>query len=118
VDFIGSFDNLYNDTKRLLQQLTSTTTNAKNNSTTKKNAWEEFGKTGWGESGEYSMFDPRLKSGVTHRTGAKTKLQSLYTPEIEALVEQYYSDDYNFDRFPFHKRQNNSVPGSSTFVKQ
>ena len=117
VDFIGSFDNLYNDTKRLLQQLTFTTNHTNTTSTINKNAWDEFGKTGWGESGKYSIFDPQLKSSVIHRTGAKTKLQSWYTPEIEALVEQYYKDDYSFERFPFHKRQDDSIAGSTVEQK-
>jgi hypothetical protein len=96
-NFIGHFDSIYEDTKRLLQQLLSNETG--------KTTWEEFGATGWGPYSNVSIFDPAASDAfVTHGTGARNRLSELYTSKAESLVEEYYVDDFGFERFGFVRR--------------
>ena len=95
--FIGHFDSIYEDTKRLLQQLLSNESG--------KTAWEEFGTTGWGPHSNVSIFDPAASDVfVTHGTGARERLSELYTSKADSLVEKYYVDDFDFERFGFVRR--------------
>ena len=91
--FIGRFEYLYNDTRQLLQQLTSSSG---------RNAWEEFGATGWGPNASHCIYDPTLGSTVSHGTSAGDRLRSFYNNSMtESLVEHYYKKDYNFEGFGF-----------------
>ena len=79
--FIGHFETLVDDTRRLLQQLGGGT----------ESAWDKYGKSGWGKYGNESIF---TSNSVTHATSAKQKLQKYYTPEVENMVKERYHADY------------------------
>jgi hypothetical protein len=120
VDFIGHFENLYGDTKALLQRLVSNTTGM--------TAWEEFGAKGWGTnkaatanntSNSFSIFDPLGVSTISHGTGAREKVRAIYTPWSEDWVEQYYAADFSYVPFGFSKQRvtgNATADHNSTFA--
>ena len=81
--FIGHFETLIGDTRRLLQQLRSLNSN--------ETAWDLFGQSGWGKHGNQSIFESNI---VSHSTSAKQKLQKHYTLELEKIVRERYREDY------------------------
>ena len=76
IDFVGSFGNIHNDTKRLLQRI---------------GAWDEFGSYGWGESGTEEIFG---SSRTRHATGSESLFYEYYTESLERKVEERYAQDY------------------------
>ena len=86
IDFVGHIETGDVDAKRLLQRI---------------GAWDEYGATGWGEHHNVSFFTKGIepRANITHKTGAASRLAMYYTPEIEALVEQRYANDYMFFGF-------------------
>ena len=88
IDFIGTMDQLQEDSKRLLQRI---------------GAWDEFGSSGWGKSGTEQIF--QSKSSVSHATSksaaqAYKRLNKYYTPELERAVEERFSQDYHLYGIP------------------
>ena len=88
IDFIGTMDQLQEDSKRLLQQI---------------GAWAEFGSSGWGTDGTEPIF--QSKSSVKHATSnsaaqAWKRLNKYYTPELERAVEERFSQDYHLYGIP------------------
>lgn len=85
INFIGRFESLEVDTRRLLDQL---------------GLWEEYGANGWGPNGTSSIF--ASTTSAKHKTDAGSKVHLYFqTPEIEALIESFYGEDYkkfNFTR--------------------
>jgi Sulfotransferase family len=80
INYVGHMDNLYIDSKRLLQRI---------------GAWEKYGMSGWGTSQEDAIFQSNAEgAGRNHATHAAMKLKSYITPEIEQALEEYYADDY------------------------
>jgi hypothetical protein len=78
VNFVGRFDYLALDTKRLLETL---------------GAWTEYGESGWGKHHNESIFGE--STGARHKTDAYGKLRRYYnSTEMEALVEEFYRSDY------------------------
>ena len=77
LDFIGSVENIFEDTKELLQRL---------------GAWEEYGKTGWGGTGEI------FKGSVhkSHVTNADDKMNQYYTPQLKERVRKILHKDFEF----------------------
>jgi hypothetical protein len=93
INFVGHFENMQNDTRRLLKKI---------------GAYEEFGATGWGESSSdinktLSIFEKNL---AHHKTGSGNYMNKHYSPTLERLVLQYYSRDYSFNLFNFTKPEN------------
>lgn len=85
INFVGYFDSLAADGRRLLERLGGP-------------AWEKFGASGWGQFHNESMFFE--SSHAKHRTSAHTKLMHYYNDSrVTALVEEFYSKDY--ERFNF-----------------
>ena len=82
INFIGRFETVYEDTKRLLEKL---------------GAWEEFGATGWtGKDGQDgAIFDPRQKA--QHGTKAQdiTSKEEYLTHKARQLIVNYYISDYH-----------------------
>ena len=76
INFIGSFNNIQNDTRRLLQRI---------------DAWEEFGSNGWGVNGTEQIFGA---TKTNHATGSEKLYKDYYTKDIERLVEERYREDY------------------------
>lgn len=89
INFIGHFERIQEDTKRLLFRL------GQNTST----LWDQFGESGWGGTNN-SIYDKELS--VAHGTGAKNYLSMhLNTPALHAQIEHYYYKDY--DHFHYQK---------------
>ena len=89
VNFVGQFDSLAEDTKRMLERLGH-------------GAWEKFGSSGWGEFHNESAFVQ--SNTATHRTSARTKL-SQYINEtiVEKMIDDFYSEDYMHAQFNFSR---------------
>ena len=88
IDFIGNMDNAADDAKALLQRI---------------GAWEEFGTLGWGKSGTERIF--QSKSSVVHITSksaanAWSGMKDYYTPDLERVVEERFSRDYDLFGIP------------------
>ena len=79
INYVGTFNNIQNDTRRLLQRI---------------DAWEEFGSKGWGINGTEQIFGATKTS---HATGSEKLYESYYTKDIERLVEERYREDYMND---------------------
>lgn len=81
INFVGNFENLENDGKRLLQRI---------------GAWEEYGKTGWGVNGTSPVFSSEA-AGLdrTHATKARQHINDYYNDrDVFDSVTLYYQDDY------------------------
>mmetsp|Transcript_4828 Transcript_4828/g.10790 ORF Transcript_4828/g.10790 Transcript_4828/m.10790 type:complete len:247 (-) Transcript_4828:1059-1799(-) len=95
INFVGHFDRIQDDTKRLLKGLT---TNGRINNDSSRDeeesdAWIRFGASGWGTDGNESIFSRGTKA--KHQTSAMTKLRLYYNATSEALVEKLFADDYD-----------------------
>ncbi|MGK3745646.1 MAG: hypothetical protein ACI90V_012507 [Bacillariaceae sp.] len=93
INFVGHFENMQNDTRRLLKKI---------------GAYEEFGATGWGKSSSdtnrtLSIFEKNL---ANHKTGSRNYMKNHYSTKSERLVLQYYRRDYSFDLFNFTRPVN------------
>jgi hypothetical protein len=72
IDVIGHVESASEDAKTLLQRV---------------GAWEEYGKSGWGEFGNSSIFESEGASGAgTHVTWAQWQVWKWCTPEVELEV--------------------------------
>lgn len=87
IDFVGHIETAAVDTRVLLERL---------------GAWEEFGSSGWGITGNESIF--QSISNVKHSTKADKYLREYFDKNSEALVEEFYKDDYSNEMFHFEKR--------------
>ena len=83
INFVGHLETAAADTKTLLQRI---------------GAWDKYGSTGWGKSGEDAIF---ASNSVIHHTGASDQLEKYYTVEIERLVEKLFEEDYQHPLFNF-----------------
>ena len=104
INFVGHFDRIQADTKRLLKSLHSNTLTKNHNGLNggKSDPWTIFGASGWGKAGNESIFSEGSKA--KHQTSATTKLRQYYNATSEALVEKLFAADYedpilNFTRF-------------------
>jgi hypothetical protein len=80
INFVGNMESVAADAERLMRQV---------------GAWEEVGKSGWGKSGNMSIFGTKAGgAGRTHATNARERLRVHYTPELEKKVDLYYASDY------------------------
>ena len=85
VNFVGYFDSLHEDGKRMLQLVGGS-------------AWETFGASGWGQDQNESMFFE--SSHAKHRTSAHTKLKLYFNDSlVVTLVEDIYASDYKLFNF-------------------
>jgi len=113
INFIGYQSNLREDSKELLQNLASTqslfgqdSTAIDNNDSGRINgivsAWDQFGKTGWGD--EYGC-ENRTKSFLeentsTHKLGTGNRLKEWYTKNLEKVVEEQFHVEWQYLDFP------------------
>ena len=87
VNFVGQFDSLAEDTRRMLERLGNGT-------------WEEFGASGWGKFGNESAFVG--SNMATHGTSARTKLsQYINNTIVENMLDDFYFEDYMHPKFNF-----------------
>lgn len=85
INFVGNFETQQQDAKRLLQQI---------------GAWDVYGKSGWGKSGDLEIFQ-KATNTQKHVTNSKSKASQWFTPELERMVETYYEVDYLNPKFNF-----------------
>ncbi len=87
INFVGHFENIQGDTRRLLERI---------------GAYEEFGRTGWGEGSNKnaSIFERNI---ANHKTGSGNKMKHHYTPELQRLVMEHYRLDYDSEVFNITK---------------
>jgi len=90
INFIGYHQNVAEDSKRLLSSLVSLVDG--------RNAWEKFGRTGWGPNHTMSFMQ---NSTSSHKTDAKEKLRRYYTPQTEDYVEKYWGMEWTHPYFDF-----------------
>ena len=97
VNFIGSFDTLASDARRLLQKV---------------GAWEKYGASGWGSNNVGRRGYPRRykdekeissssaifgSNEASHGTNAKSHFQEVFgtsEPEVQKAVLDFYGQDY------------------------
>ena len=100
IDVIGYQHNLLNDSKNILSQLTSTRDESG------KSAWERYGVTGWGDSGDecenrtHSFLE---ENSSAHNLDTGSHLLEWYTPETENLVEEKWALEWSIDKVKFPK---------------
>ena len=103
INFVGRFENIQSDTKRLLDHLDGRqlmkTTIAATTTTKSESLWEMFGSDGWGPDRNMSIFADGTKA--KHETSAITKLKQFYNATSERLVDELYHDDYHDELLNF-----------------
>jgi len=75
MDFVGSFNNVQNDTKDLLKRI---------------GAWDQYG-TGWGPDENEDIFGA---TKTKHATGSEFLFHEHFTASIEKKAEERYAADY------------------------
>jgi hypothetical protein len=95
INFVGHFERLEDDAKRLLQKI---------------GAWETYGQSGWGPNGGQAIFQKSTNT-QNHVTDAKSKVYVWFTQELERQVESFYQVDYDNPIFEFRKT---NLTGTST----
>lgn len=87
INFVGKFESQQEDAKQLLKKV---------------GAWNEYGKSGWGASGELEIFQ-KASNTQNHATNSKSQAARWLTPELERRIELYYEVDYVNPKFGFVK---------------
>lgn len=77
IDFPINFNDIANDAERMIKNVVN-------------NAWNKFGKTGWGSDGKGAIF----QNNSRHASDSGSKFIKFYTPKLEKIVEEMYRDDY------------------------
>mmetsp|Transcript_16489 Transcript_16489/g.40287 ORF Transcript_16489/g.40287 Transcript_16489/m.40287 type:complete len:308 (+) Transcript_16489:129-1052(+) len=87
INFVGKFDTLQRDTKKLLNRF---------------GAWEEFGESGWGPHFNESIFSKATHA--RHETGASGHFEEYYNSSwVRNTALHFYSKDYQCPWFKFKK---------------
>lgn len=81
INYPIKFDNLANDTERLLRKLG-------------KKVWKTFGASGYGANGTSPVF----QDDIHHLTGVNSKIEHYYTPSRDSRVRERFSKDYDLLR--------------------
>jgi hypothetical protein len=90
INFVGRFDQIHSDTKRLLDRLSATSSALYVGNSS---LWTRFGASGWGSNGMEEIFSEA--TSATHQTSANTKLEQYFNSSVEALFEKLYIEDYD-----------------------
>ncbi len=88
--FVGYMDTVASDTERLLRSIHSTSTG--------ENAWDAYGKTGWGKNGIGAFMS---KNEAPHSRNAHDKLREYFTTCTEAFVEKHWQSEWTHDTYHF-----------------
>ena len=75
INFIGSLENVAEDSHKLLERV---------------GAWDEVGKTGWGATGTEAIFIED-----DHANDAVLESLSMYNPTVDKLLDTFYKADYD-----------------------
>lgn len=87
IDSILHIETAAEDAKALLQNI---------------GAWDEYGATGWGKSGNLPIF--QRQNGGEHSNFVETQVWKWYTPQIEQQVVRFYQQDYEHPLFQFNAK--------------
>jgi len=100
IDFIGYQNTIEQDSKRLMQMLTSTKDPVPN-----RTLYERYGSSGWGseEGCENRTHAFMHVNTAEHKTGADSQMKEWYTPETEKIVEQYWAVEWAQEKVKFDK---------------
>jgi hypothetical protein len=81
INFVGRMETVADDAKKLL---------------TSVGAWDQFGKSGWGQHRNVSIFGTKASGdGRKHATNARERLRKYYnTSTLEQNIAFYYASDY------------------------
>lgn len=96
LNFVGHLSNITAAAQDLLQTI---------------GAWEDYGKSGWGQYRNESIFASRNTLSASHKTSQSTEdawenlLPKYYTVELEAAVEERYAIDYTTPEFGLPRRK-------------
>jgi hypothetical protein len=89
VNFVGRFENIYEDTKRLLTQL---------------GAWDEYGASGWEVEGQDgAMFDPSQKAKHGTAASDKESISKYLTQAAKKAIDSYYDADYTHPKLQLER---------------
>jgi len=97
INFVGRFENLHEDTKRLLEQL---------------GAWEEYGASGWKSKNglDGAIFDPSQQAQHGTKAQDQSSKEKYFTPEVLYWLVKHYINDYEHPLLGFQKPEVNYVP--------
>ena len=87
LNFVGHLETAEADARSLLEKI---------------EAWESFGKSGWGRRGDEAFFvsKDKLSDATANDISDSLDLMSkLMTPRIESTLEAFYAIDYTIHRF-------------------
>jgi hypothetical protein len=92
INFVGRMETVADDAETLLKSV---------------GAWDQFGKSGWGQHGNVSIFGTKAGGiGRAHATRARERLRVHYnTSKLERDVDLYYASDYTNPVLNFTKLQ-------------
>ena len=83
INYVVNFKNLANGTRRLLK----TRVNG-------EFAWKKFGAIGWGANGTSAIFEENNRQKHSTLSKRQSLYNKYYTPELEKIVEERFSKDY------------------------
>lgn len=87
INFVGKFESLHTDTRNLLEKL---------------GAWKTHGASGWGPSGNESIFSKGTEA--RHKTGSSDLLRMYYNESnIQSMALDFYRKDYAHPLFHFRR---------------
>lgn len=101
IDMIGFQSNLLEDSKTILQSLTSTRDPVKG-----RNAWDRYGITGWGNDNELCEKRPYsflLENTSAHNLDSGSQMMKWYTAETEKMVEEKWAMEWEQQKVQFPK---------------
>jgi hypothetical protein len=95
INFVGHFESIQADTKRLLRSLNSNDLIKSHTGTHQesKDPWTASGASGWGTYENESIFSKA--TNAKHQTSAISKLREYYNATSEAFVEKLFASDYD-----------------------
>lgn len=80
INFVGRFETLENDTRKLLKHI---------------GAWDDYGAVGWPNGHIFAG-----SATVSHKTGSSTLLEQFFTEEAELLAQSLLRRDYELPLSP------------------
>jgi hypothetical protein len=83
INFVGTMENVQEDSKKLLLRL---------------GAWRTIGESGWGGSGRLFEKDDRAFDSVRDSL-------AMYTPQVDKMLDEFYKQDYESKFFTFPTRK-------------
>jgi hypothetical protein len=94
INFVGSLENVEDDSKRLLEQI---------------GAWDDIGKTGWrgveGDGGgDGGQDDDRIFASNRAAFDHAREMIGEYSSQVDKILDRYYASDYKSKYFKFKSK--------------